>query len=280
MTRWILLAVLVVAITMAGTILVEYFPTGSSSPGDLPYPAAANPDGPHPLAVVDGDTTLHFGLAAQQAKIEKDWVIRNEGKADLVLTKGPPACSCTVADFENGKDTITLKPGQQTTHHLTFHTNEIDGVYRKSATVDTNDPAHPVLEFAAEGMVRPSVVLYPPEPTINFLDISNDRDDHRAGVALYSPDRPDIKITDIISSTDRIVVSHEPMAEEDCKELKIQQGHRIEIHLSSAMPLGAFREEVIVKTDHPKRPEVRLTVTGRMVGPISSSPERRGWSPS
>jgi hypothetical protein len=40
------------------------------------------------------------------------------------------------------------------------------------------------------------------------------------------------------------------------------------------MPLGPFREELIVKTDHPKQPEVKLTVAGKMVGPISASPQQ------
>jgi len=275
MKRWIVLAVLVVAITTTATIAVQYLPEDSSSTGNLPYPAAPTSTGPKPLAVVEGDMIHQFGLAAQQAKIEKDWVIKNDGEADLILTKGPPPCSCTIADFENGKETITLKPGARTTLHLIFHTNDYNGTYHKTATVDTNDPLHPTLEFAGEGTIRPSVVLYPPVPTINYLEISNDQDDHRHSVALYSPDRPEIKITQLVSSRpDQIVVTQEPLTAEECKELKIVQGHRININVLGTMPLGAFREEVIVKTDHPKKPELRLTVTGKIVGPISASPER------
>jgi hypothetical protein len=241
----------------------------------VPYPAAPVAPGPKPLAVVDGDLTHHFGMAAQQAKIEKDWVIKNEGEANLELSKGPPACSCTIADFANGQNTISLKPGEKTTLHLTFHTNNYNGAYHKPATVVTNDPLHPTLEFVGEGTIRPSVVLYPPEPTINYLEISNDQDDHRSSLALYSPDRPEIRITELISSRpNKIVVAHEPLAPEDCKELKVQQGHRITINVLGTMPLGAFREEVVVKTDHPKQPELKLTVAGKMVGPISTSPER------
>jgi len=275
MKRWLLLAVLVVAITTTATLAVQYFPTDSWLSVDGKYPAPATSSGPQPLAVVEGDLTYHFGMAAQQATIEKDWVIRNEGEADLILTKGPPACSCTIADFENGKDTITLKPGQKTTHHLAFHTNENNGTYRKSATIATNDPLHPTLEFFGEGTVRPSVMLYPPESTINYLEISNDVSDHKAGVALYSPDRPDLKITQLISSKPgKMLVSQEPMTPEDCKALGIEKGYRITINVTSAMPLGSFREEAIIKIDHPKQPEVKLMVAGKMVGPISATPDR------
>jgi hypothetical protein len=274
MKRWIVLAVLVVVLTTAATVVVQSRP-GSSTSEELPFPAAPANAGPLPLAVVDGEATYQFGMAAQQVKLEKDWMVRNDGKADLVLTKGPPACSCTVANFSNGKDTITLKPGDETTVHLSFETRDFNGSYHKSATIVTNDPVHPTLELAADGIVRPSVVLSPPEPMINFLEIANDQDDHYAKVALFSPDRPDIKITQLLSSRpDQIVVTQEPLSADDCKALKIEKGLRINVDVKGTMPLGVFREEVVVKTDHPKQPELRLTVNGKMVGPISASPER------
>jgi hypothetical protein len=275
MKRWIVLAVLVVAITTTATVAVQYLPADSTSPGEVAFPAAPVVKGPQPLAVVEGDTTYHFGMAAQELKLDHEWTIKNDGKADLVLTQIPPACSCTVAAFENGKDTITLKPGSGTQLHLTFETRNNNGPYRKTANVVTNDPAHPNLEFAGEGTVRPSLVLYPPETTINFLEISNDQDDHHADVALFSPDHPDFKIIQLISSRpDGVIVSHEPLTAEDCKALKIEQGQRININVLGTMPLGVFREEVLIKTDHPKQAELRLTVTGKLVGPISANPPR------
>ncbi len=44
--------------------------------------------------------------------------------------------------------------------------------------------------------------------------------------------------------------------------------------MKSGMPLGSFREEVVVHTDHPRQPEIRLTLLGRVVGPIVVSPDR------
>jgi hypothetical protein len=273
MKRWIILAVLVVAITTTATVAVQYLPVDPSTPADVPYPAKAS--GPQPLAVVDGDLTYHFGMAAQQVQLKKDWVIRNDGKADLKLTKGEVACTCTVAEFPGGQETLTLKPGEETVLHLTFETRENNGTYHKSANIVTNDPLHGTLEFVADGTVRPSVVLYPPESTINFLEISNDQEDHHATVMLYSPDRPDVQITGLVSSRpDHIKVSEQPLSVEDCKTLKIEKGHRITIDVKGDTPLGLFREEVIIKTDHPKQPELKLTVSGKMVGPITASPQR------
>ncbi len=281
MKRWITLAALVVVITTTATVVVQYLPT-DSSPGEVSFPAAAKNSGPKPLAVVDGELTHHFGMAAQNVKIKKDWVIRNEGKADMVLTKGVVACICTVAEFEGEKESksITLKPGQETVIHLSFDTKDNNGPYHKSAEIITNDPLSPALEFVADGTVRPSVVLYPPEPTINYLDISNDQDDHHGSILLYSPDQPDIKITQLVSSRPgQVVVTEEPMSAEDCKAFNVEKGLRINIDVTGEMPLGIFREQVVVKTDHPKQPELKLTVAGRMVGPISSQFDRMRLSP-
>jgi len=274
MKRWILLAVLVVVITTTATVAVQYLPT-ETRPGDVPYPAATDRAGPLPLAVVDGDLKHDFGLAAQNVDIKKDWVIKNEGKADLELTKGEVACTCTSLKFEGGQEWAKLKPGEQTTLHLTFATRENNGTYHKSANILTNDPVHPTLEFVAEGTVRPSVVLFPPESTIDFLEISNDQDDHHATVMLYSPDRPEVQVTELKSSRpQQVLVEQKPLSADDCKTLKIDRGHRITIDVKGDMPLGQFREKVYLKTDHPRQPELELTVTGRMVGPISTSPLR------
>jgi Protein of unknown function (DUF1573) len=277
MKRWIILAVLVVVISTTATVAVQYLPLEAPAPGEVPYPADTQDSGPKPLVVVDGDLTYRFGMAAQQVIVDKTWEIKNEGQADLVLTKGVIECNCTLAAFDGDKtrESITLKPGQKTKLHLSFETRVVNGAFHKKAEILTNDPRHPSLNFAADGIVHPSVVLYPPESTINYLEISNDQDDHHASILLYSPDQPDIKITKLASSRpDQIVVTEGPMSADDLKAMKVEKGRRVTINVKGDMPLGVFREEVVIKTDHPKQPEVKLTLVGKMVGPISASPER------
>jgi hypothetical protein len=276
MKRWIILAVLVVAISTVATIAVQYLPLDSSPPGSVRYPAASNPNGPKPRVVVDGDLTHNFGTAPQHFLISKDWEIKNEGQADLRLSKGVIECNCTVAAFDGdkNKESITLKPGQKTNLHLSFETREVNGSFHKKAEILTNDPRRPSMEFVADGIVRPSVVLYPPEPTINYLEISNDQDDHHSSVLVFSPDQPDIKVTQLVSSRPaHLEVSQEPMSDDDCKAMKVEKGRKVIVNVKGSMPLGAFREEVVIKTDHPKQPELKLTVGGKMVGPISASPD-------
>ena len=92
---------------------------------------------------------------------------------------------------------------------------------------------------------------------------------------MTSPDKRDLKITKLTSSKPGLIVAEQqPLTEAECKDLKIEAGHRVTINAKAGLPLGAFREEVVIGTDHPQQPELKLTVTGKMEGPISVSPER------
>ena len=41
------------------------------------------------------------------------------------------------------------------------------------------------------------------------------------------------------------------------------------------MPLGRFNEDLMIETDHPDRPGMKLTIAGNAIGPIRWSPS--GW---
>src|SRR4051812_30153049 len=105
MTRWILLAVLIVAVTATATVVVQSLPA-SSSVGRPQFPVAEK-QGPVPKVVVDGELRYQFGTKAQQSTFAKDWVIKNEGDADLQLRLEAPPCSCTVAGFQTDDGLVT-----------------------------------------------------------------------------------------------------------------------------------------------------------------------------
>jgi len=274
MKRWLILAVLVVALTATGTIVFQTLPTSTPTAGGIDYPVPSADKGPKPKAVVDGELTHNFGTMAQETKGEKVFTIKNEGEGDLVLTKGASTCSCTIVNFKQGEEAV-LKPGKSQEVRLTWETRDFNGKYTKGASILTNDPQHLKLDFVVEGTVRPAVVLLPPTTTINLLTLSNDDEDHKYPIALTSPDKRDLKITKMTSSKpDQILVEQQPLSEEECKQLKVEAGHRVTINVKGGLPLGAFREEVVIETDHPQKPEIKLTVTGKMAGPILTSPER------
>lgn len=281
MVRWILLAVLVVALTATATIVVQSVSIDSSTPGELVFPTATgNKNGPHPRAVVDGDMIYKFGTKALHTKFERDWTIKNEGDADLVLTLEAPPCSCTVAGFMDANRQVsgskTVPPKGETEIHFTWETLS-NGHYHKPATLVTNDPEKPRLTFAAEGEVSPAVMIYPPleGQAINVSEIASDDKDHPVKFAVYSQDKPDLKITEMSTSLPELItVEQKPLSEEACKEINTKAGHEVTLTIKPGMQLGTFLQELVIKTDHPQEPELRLTLTGKIVGPISLVPTK------
>jgi len=280
MNRWVLLIVLVVGLSAAGTVAVQYIPESNSTGGAGPtlFPTGGGSAGggkAAPKVVLDEEPVYEFGTLPQFTTGKHVWTVKNDGPGDLELWMDHATCSCTVAKFKNGEKAV-VKPGETTPIELEFETRENNGTYEKGADIGTNDPARPMFELRVRGTVYPAVMTYPPEPVINLSTISNDEDDHPVQIAVFSKDRPETKIVKVASSNANVGFTHEPLKDEDLKslppKLEVKQGEKLTIHVKSGLPLGLFREEVVVTTDHPKQPEVRMTVSGKMIGPVNALP--------
>jgi hypothetical protein len=277
MKRWIILIVLVVTLSAAGTVLLQYLPeatAGREGGFELPL-KPRNVNGPQPKLAftAGGDLTYEVGTMAQRQTGKHTWTVKNEGQADLVLHQESSTCSCTIAKFKNGEDAV-LKPGESTDINLEFETREFKDDHSWGATIGTNDPERPSFTLQAHGKVYPAVMTFPPEPVINLQTLSNDEDDHKVNVAVYSKDRPETKIVKITTSNKQVEAIHEPISEKEAKTLpgEITKGEKVTINVKSGLPLGVFKEEVVITTDHPNQPEVRVGVGGKMVGAINLLP--------
>jgi hypothetical protein len=170
----------------------------------------------------------------------------------------------------------TVPPKGETQIHFTWETLA-NGHYHKPATLITNDPENPKLTFAAEGEVRPAVMIYPPlaNQAINVNEVSSDKEEYPVTFAIYSEDKADLKITEMSTSLpEHIIATQKPLSEAACKEIGTKAGHEVTLTIKRGMQLGTFLQELVIKTDHPNEPEIRLTVTGKIVGPISLTPAR------
>lgn len=277
MKRWIILTGVVVALAAGGTVAVQYM-GASTSPLGPGYPvgakAAARPSGPAARAVVEGDHIHYFGTLPQRTTGKHAWVVRNEGQGELVLWMISSTCSCTLAKFKNGEKAV-VPPGESTEIVLEYETRENNGPYEKGAEIGSNDPALPQFALHVRGQVFPAVMTMPTGNVANFVGITNDDDDHKTYVAVYSKDRPDLKILGYKSSRPKdITIDYEPLPPKEAKQiLGLERGgYKVTVHARSGLPLGAFREEVVIKTDHPQQPEVRLSVVGKMSGPVNLLP--------
>jgi hypothetical protein len=277
MKRWIILAVLAVVFSTVGTVAVQYLGASPTSTGQVfPTLPPVKVTGPQPKAVLIGEQTHEFGTLPQRHTGKKAWTVKNEGKGDLKLHMIRSTCSCTLAKFKDGKDAV-VKPGESTEIALEFETRDNNGEYKKGAEIGTNDPVLPSFSLYVHGKIVPALFFYPGR-AVALQSISTDKDDHIAHIGIYSKDRPDVKVLKATSSKpSEIIVSTEPMTSEECKGLKIEKGIKVTVNVKSTLPLGEFREDVVLTTDHPSEPEVHIPVTGKMSGPVNVLPERLQW---
>jgi Protein of unknown function (DUF1573) len=280
MMRWLLLAVLVVALTVGATLALQFLPADDAPDKGRRFPSSPiaekdRKDAPPGIAEVDGGLIHDFGVMSQYSKGEKTWVIKNVGKGDLRLIKGKSSCSCTIASLKDG-DMATIKPGEQTTVLLEWDTKDNNGKFGQTAEILTpDDPNRQMIEFIVRGHVAPAIVMVPPGNTVQFSSISNN-ESHRAYFGIYSPDKPDMEITSITTSRpEHLQVSYKPFTDEEREQLQISTkgGYRVEVEVMPGMPLGDFREEVVLETTHSKQPMVRMAVIGKTVGPITVVPD-------
>jgi hypothetical protein len=278
MLRWFLIAILAAGITMAIIIAPQMLSKpANKATDDLKFPTkTADQNGPSPIATVDHEPLHAFEPMPQNAEGKHVWKISNTGKSDMELTKGPSTCSCTIANFKNDESKLVLKPGESTEIELKWETRQNNGEFKKSASVLTNDPLKPSVEFVVQGIVRPAVMVQPQDRVLNFSNASNDKP-IEAIVAVYSSDKADMKIVSVTNSKPAFIETKiSPLAPAEKTQLSQKEnvyGHKITVQIKPGMPVGLFSEEMSVKTDHPRQEEIKFILTGKMTGPISCFPE-------
>jgi hypothetical protein len=270
MLRWITLAVVVVALVGAATFMS--LNTTTANLKALPPPPP--PTGPSALFVLVEPATFEFGTMSQHSSGKHTWEIKNAGAVDLALTLGSTTCSCTVAKL-NGveKPTLVVKPSESTKIDVEWQTKVFHDDYSQGVTLTTNDPSRPSVSINVHGKIYPPVIVVPGEQ-ISYGTVTNE-ESQLAKVAIYSQDRPETKLTKLTTSRpDFLIANSQSLPAEDCKALKVQAGYRVTVEMKPGMPLGRFQEELVIETDHPGRPELKLTITGNTRGSISVIPDR------
>ncbi len=280
MKPWITLIVLAVA-TMITVLVSQPFLADNSSAGVpttlIPAPTPDITESAPKVEVVD-PLKYEFGVLAQESEGKHDWIFKNTGKGVLELRNLGTDCSCTIAQIGKaesgqGKTMLPVVPGASEPIGLTWNTRKFDGAYRKSARIGTNDPRRPEIVLSVEGKVYPAVVVAP-DSVVSFQTVSNDEDVLRK-VAVYSQDRPDLKITRFETSNPALFeVKPEPMTSEERSGFKVDEGWTVNVTLKATAKLGSFNEELVLWTDHPAKPELKLKLAGKVTGPITFTPEK------
>jgi hypothetical protein len=285
MTRWISLACALIVLTGAATFVYQ------TLPDSVPEPTIelhSRSSGPPARLVIVGEKVHNFGTMAAEVKDSHTWEFRNTGEGPLEIWLEDTSCSCTVANFagdadepdvpgepkkaDKPKKKVTVAPGGSTPIEVSWVAHRW-GRFGQAATLGTNDSDNSSVVLSIVGTIIAPVDVQPSE-TVTFPGISNE-EAHRANLEIVSADRPDLKLTRIASSKPGLIAAEaRPMAREELERKKLKSGYNLAVEIKPGMPLGRFTEDLVIDTDHPRRPSLKLTIAGNTVGPISVTPER------
>ena len=275
MVRWIILACVVVVLTMAGTFAVWYEPDREVPP-PVSFPEY---EGARPKVKLAGQPVYDFGTMPKKSDGSHSWEIQNVGEGELHLWLDQTSCSCTVAKLRTEKTAdggekkmVRVPPGGSTSIEVTWETKNWSK-FAQTATLGTNDPENSEINLSIRGRVFFPVEIEPSD-TVAFPRTSNE-ETQRASLTMVSPDRAGLKVTQVTSSKpDLIVAEVKPWTPEEIKAHRVRSGFHVVVEVKPGMPLGAFREQLVFRTDHPRQRELKVTVAGTVTGPISVVPQK------
>ena len=198
-------------------------------------------------------------------KIIHDFVIKNEGDADLMITNVQPACGCTVAEFDK-----LIKPGATGKVHAVVDTSTFSGPITKGVTVFTNDPDHPQIDLTIHAKIEPYISVKP--GYARYITVQGEPQEGNIAQTLWAPDGTSWDITSADSPFPYLTVTyHEAKPEERLPDVKGKQW-KVEMKLSNSAKVGPLADYVTVHTNHPKQQIVQIPISGFVRPVIAVTP--------
>lgn len=194
-----------------------------------------------------------FEIVSKGDVIVHDFAIRNEGDAPLEILDVRPACGCTVADY-----TSTIAPGESGTVHAEVETSAFNGPIAKPIAIFTNDPENPKLQLVVKAHVKPYIAVVP--GYARFIYVQHE-ETGTLSQSIFAEDGSDIAIVGIEYPEDLVSVEYREAQQEE-KVVTDGRQWKVDVTILPDSEVGALREMVKVKLDHPKQQEALIPISG------------------
>lgn len=231
---------------LAATVALAQAPTP-------PATAPAAPVGPAPKLVV-AEPIHDAGDVSKGETVKADFVVENQGEAELEITGVHPACGCTVASFD-----AKVAPGGKGKIHAELDTSDFQGPVAKTITVTSNDPTNPRLTLTIKAKIEPHIAVFPGYARYIYVQTL---DPGTVAQTLWPLDGQDFRVLSVDSPYPFIHASFREATEAERKPEGKGRQWRVEMAIQPDAAVGPLREFLVIKTDHPKQPEVRVPISG------------------
>lgn len=232
-------------------------------------PAIAS-QGPYPKAVF-AETEHAFGRMEVGQEDSHDFVIKNEGEAELEIAKGSTTCQCTISEVGDNR----IPPGGTATITLRWKPTQQTDNFEKGAEILTNDPVNPVFQLKILGMVVPRFVLMPSD-NWEIREVNESQPSTTMGLVL-SPVIDDLGLDKLIYDETRMKIKVHPATAEQVAQMQGKSGFGLEVSVLPGMPVGTFQYPLQIVTNAPERKAdgtlgekaiLKVNITGRRDGPV------------
>jgi len=280
MKTWLLVGLAVVLGVGAGIgtawVRVGRYPW-DGTPGGLGSGAGCTAPGrvgsPQPKVVINEDTH-DFGDLDRNAKGRHEFILTNAGSAPLALHQGQTSCSCTVAILENHD----IAPGESGRVVVEWTGKDYVGQFTQTATVMTNDPTRREVKLTIKGRITKAVLVAPSDLILNGITAGEEAS---AEVRLFGFRRETLTITghefSSLRTSENFEVTYKPLPTDQLAEEKgATSGCLVEVTVKPGLPVGAFRQKILLKTNYQEAPTIEVPVRGTIASEISIV--GKGWN--
>ncbi len=237
-------------------------------------PPASKPADQVPVIEVE---TAEFdaGVIGNQGPSHRKLRVWNRGKAPLKISDVRTTCACTTGKPEPSETGIL--PGAESYIDITLDPFRIPGFHsKKTITILSNDPKHPMFDVSVSARVEPEFDLVPEEA--DFGEVQKGQSPVITMIARQRGDAPlEIKKAGQLSE-DKEVISHpalECVVEKRPESNWAAAGHpeyAIAVRLSPATPPGEFGLKFGIETNFPRLPSVWCLAKGKVTACYTLTP--------
>jgi hypothetical protein len=206
-----------------------------------------------------------FGRIAPDLTVTHRFKASNTGSAPLTLIKLSPSCGCTSTVV--GKP--VLAPGESTELEVTFNSAGARGLNRKTVSVESNDPVHPVQTLSFEANVLPAIITATDQ--LWFADLRRE-DRRKASLKLETGTGQPIRVSDVdLSPAPWLGVATRSQDKDLWVDFQLQARSLPPDKLSGT-------DTVTLHLENPQPSTVQLSVHWALLPPVTAKPRRVAWA--
>ena len=234
----------------------------SIKPEDLARQAAQNLFNPNAKVEVP-ETLYDFGVKDVRENGQHVFRVANIGTAPLTLEVNQLTCTCTGIDPPKQ----TLAPGRTGTLTLKWDADRATGFFKQGGTVVTNDQSYPEIHLAVQGIFTSPIMLS--SSAISFPNISPS-ETYSAKIRIYGFERAQLEIlSSEWNNREHFEFRVEPSELNEAEQensLHKNAGSVLEgtITVNPGLPMGAFQEKFLLRTNSAAEPNVEFLVRGQV----------------